>query len=166
MHPVAHFFLGGWNLAANFNKRSGLPLAFPNAAPIRAGSAKLSTAQRNELAKQYGKDRWDISYMPYFDTTLFPKVAGPAPFTLRDFPTRFPDVRSFGMTNLDCTMSKEWMIRERVRFMFRVETMNTLNTVYFKALSGTNVTSSNFGFLNQDPTQDPRMSVMVLRMTF
>jgi hypothetical protein len=44
--------------------------------------------------------------------------------------------------------------------------MNSLNTVYFKALSGTNVTSSNFGFLNQDPTQDPRMTVMVLRMTF
>src|SRR5262249_45199493 len=48
MHPIAHFFLGGWNLAANFNKRSGLPLAFPNAAPTRAGSAKLSTAQRDE----------------------------------------------------------------------------------------------------------------------
>ena len=28
------------------------------------------------------------------------------------------------------------------------------------------VTSSNFGFLNQDPTLDPRMTVMVLRMTF
>jgi hypothetical protein len=166
IHPIAHFFVGGWNLAANFNKRSGLPLAFPNAAPLRAGSAKLSTAQRDELAKQYGKNRWDISYMPYFDTTLFPKVAGPAPYTLRDFPTRFPDVRSFGMTNLDCTLSKEWVVRERVRFMFRAETMNSLNTVYFKALSGTNVTSSNFGFLNQDPTQDPRMTVMVLRMTF
>jgi hypothetical protein len=52
IHPIAHFFVGGWNLAANFNKRSGLPLAFPNAAPLRAGSAKLSTAQRDELAKQ------------------------------------------------------------------------------------------------------------------
>ena len=90
----------------------------------------------------------------------------PAPFTLRDFPTRFPDVRSFGMTNLDLTFSKEWLIQERVRFMFRAETMNSLNTVYFKALSGTNVTASNFGFLNQDPTLDPRMTVMVLRMTF
>ena len=44
--------------------------------------------------------------------------------------------------------------------------MNTFNTVYFKSLTGTNVTSSNFGFLNQDPTVDPRMTVMVLRMTF
>ena len=167
LHPIAQFFLGGWNLAANFNKRSGLPLAFPNAAPIRAGSAKLSTAQRDEIAKQYGKDRWDISYMPYIDTTLFPKTAAlSSPLGLRDYPTRFPDVRSFGMTHLDCTVSKEWVIRERVRFMFRAETMNTLNTVYFKALTGTNVTSSNFGFLNQDPTQDPRMTVMVLRMTF
>ena len=33
------------------------------------------------------------------------------------------------MTNLDCTMSKEWTIREGVRMMFRAETMNSLNTV-------------------------------------
>ncbi len=166
MHPIANFFLGGWNIAGNYNRRSGLPLAFPNAAPVRAGSAKLSGAQRDELAAKYGQKYWDVSYVPFFDVSLFPKVAGPAPFTLRDFPTRFPDVRSFGLNNLDLTLAKSWSIGERVRMHFRAETMNTFNTVYFKSLTGTNVTSSNFGFLNQDPTVDPRMTVMVLRMTF
>ncbi|MBI4909143.1 MAG: TonB-dependent receptor [Acidobacteria bacterium] len=166
LHPIANFFIGGWNIAANYNKRSGLPLDFPNAAPLQAKSAKLSDAQRDELARQYGKDRWDVSYVPYFDVSLFPKVAGPAPFTLRDFPTRFPDVRGFGLNQLDLTFAKEWAIKERVRFMFRAETMNAFNTTYFRRLTGTNVTASNFGFLNQDPTVDPRMTVMVLRMTF
>jgi hypothetical protein len=166
LHPIANFVLGGWNLAGNFNYRGGLPLAFPNAAPTGSGSAMMSAAERNEFAKKYGKDRWDISYVPYINTALFPKVAGPAPYTLRDFPTRFGDVRSFGLNNLDLTISKEWLIRERVRFIFRAETMNSFNTTYFKSLASTNVTASNFGFLSQDPTLDPRMTVMVLRMTF
>jgi hypothetical protein len=166
LNHAANFFLGGWNLAANFNRRSGLPLAFPNAAPLSAASAALTGAQRDELAKKYGQQRWDISYVPYFDVSLFPRQAGPAPYTLRDFPTRFPDVRSFGMNNLDLTFAKEWAITEGVRVQFRAETMNALNTVYFKSLSGSNVTSGNFGFLNQDPTLDPRMTVMVLRITF
>jgi hypothetical protein len=166
MHWLPNFFFGGWNMAGNFNVRSGLPLAFPNAAPLSAKSAKLSSAERDELAKKYGQQKWDVSYVPIFDVSLFPKVAGPAPFTLRDFPTRFPDVRGFGMKNLDITFSKEWLIKERVRFMFRAETMNAFNTTYFRTLTGTNVTASNFGFMNQDPTVDPRMTVMVLRMTF
>jgi hypothetical protein len=166
LHPIANFFLGGWNLGTNFNRRSGLPLAFPNAAPLNAGTLNMSDAERDQLAQRYGQQKWDISYVPYFDVSRFPKQAGPAPFTLRDFPTRFPDVRSFGMTNLDVTLAKEWLIKERVRFQFRTETMNSLNTTYFKALAGTNVTASNFGFLNQDPTQDPRMTVMILRMTW
>jgi Carboxypeptidase regulatory-like domain len=166
LHPIVQFFLGGWNLAANYNRRSGLPLAFPNAAPLSAQSASLNAAQRDDLAKKYGQQKWDVSYVPYFDVSLFPKVAGPAPFTLRDFPTRFPDVRGFGLNNLDLTFAKEWAVKERVRFLFRAETMNAFNTTYFRTLAGTNVTSSNFGFLNQDPTVDPRMTVMVLRMTF
>jgi len=166
LHPIANFFLGGWNLGTNFNRRSGLALAFPNAAPLAAGTLNMSDAERNQLAQRYGQQKWDISYVPYFDVARFPKQAGPAPFTLRDFPSRFPDVRSPGMTAFDLTLAKEWLIKERVRFQFRTETMNTLNTTYFKALAGTNVTASNFGFLNQDPTLDPRMTVMILRMTW
>ena len=55
--------------------------------------------------------------------------AGPAPFTLRDFPTRFPDVRSLGMTNVDLTLAKEWSVRERVKLQFRGEFFNAINHV-------------------------------------
>ena len=167
VHPVLNGVLGGWNLAANFNRRSGLPLDFPNAAPLRAGSAKLNTEQRDQLAQKYGKPKWDISYVPYFDTSLFPSQV-PAPYTLRDFPSRFPDVRGFGLNNLDLTIKKQFAIGERVKLEYRAEMMNTFNTTYFRRLASNanQVTRANFGFLNQDPTVDPRIVVMVLRMTF
>jgi len=168
LHPALDFFFGGWNIAADFNRRSGPPIEFPNAAPLVAKSAKLSTSGRDALARQYGKERWDVSYVPYFDVSIFPRVAGPAPFTLRDFPTRFPDVRGFGLNNLDLTLAKRFPLGERVKFEFRTDWLNAFNTTYFRRLdsNANNVTRSNFGFLNQDPTVNPRIIAMVLRMTF
>ncbi|MSV30594.1 MAG: hypothetical protein EXQ52_17895 [Bryobacterales bacterium] len=168
LHPFANFFLGGWNTSVNYNRRSGLPLDFPNAAPVAARSAKLSDAQRDELAKSFGQQRWDISYSPWFDTSLFPRQAGPAPFTLRDFPTRFADVRGKGMNNMDFTIAKQFRVGERVRFEYRADWLNAFNSTYFRRLDGdgNNVTRSKFGFLRATPTLDPRIVVMVLRMTF
>jgi hypothetical protein len=166
---AANFLFGGWNLACQFNRRTGPPLDFPNAAPLSARSVRLTSEQRDQLARQsYGKQKWDISYVPYFDISLFPRVAGPAPFTLQNFPSRFPDVRGFGLNNLDLTMAKQFSITERVKIEYRAEWMNAFNTTYFRRLDGgaNNVTQPNFGRLRQDPTVDPRIIVMVLRMTF
>jgi len=165
LHPAFDFFLGGWNLSAQYNRRSGLPLAFPTAAPLAARSARLDTEQRNQLARSYGKDRWDISYVPYIDVSLFPKQA-PAPYTLRDFPTYFPDVRGFGLNALDLTISKQFAIKERVKFEFRANMLNAFNTTYFMAIASNDVTRPNFGFLSQSSNNDPRMIEMVLRMTW
>ena len=153
-------------MAGNYNRRSGPPLDFPNAAPLAARSAKLSDAQRDELARSRGKDRWDISYVPYYDISLFPRQAGPAPFTLRDFPSRFPDVRGRGLNNLDFTIAKQFPVGERVRFEYRADMLNSLNTPYFPRQASNDVTRPDFGFLNQSPRTDARIIVMVLRLTF
>jgi len=159
---------GGWNLSGNYNKRSGPPLDFPNAAPLAARSAKLSSKQRDELARSYGQQRFDVSYTPYFDVGLFPRVAGPAPFTLRDFPTRFPDVRGFGLSNLDFTIAKWFPVGERAKLEIRSDWLNAFNTLYFRRLdaNGNNVTRPQFGFIRQDPTLSPRIVAMVVRLTF
>jgi hypothetical protein len=168
LHPAASAVLGGWNLSGNYNRRSGPPLDFPNAAPLRSGSAKLSAAQRDTLAKAGGQPKYDVSYSPYFDISLFPRVAGPAPFTLRDFPTRFPDVRGFGLNNLDLTIGKQFVLRERTRLEFRSDWLNAFNTTYFRRLdaNGNNVTRPEFGRIRQDPTLSPRIVAMVVRLTF
>jgi hypothetical protein len=168
MHPIVNAFFGGWNLSGNYNRRSGPPLDFPNAAPLQARSAELSSEERDQLAKSYGQQRYDVSYTPYFDISLFPRVAGPAPFTLRDFPTRFPDIRGFGLNNLDFTIGKQFALGERTRLEFRSDWLNAFNTTYFRRLdaNGNNVTRPEFGLIRQDPTLSPRIVEMVMRLTF
>ncbi len=172
MPYLADLFLSGWNVAGNYNRRRGLPLDFPNAAPLASRSAKLTDGQRDEMARQQGKEKWDLSYLPFFDTSVFPRVAGPVPFTLRDFPTRFPDVRAYGLNNLDFTIAKQFTIFKRgdrpVKAEYRADWLNAFNNTYFRRLDaqGNNVTSPQFGFLRQDPTVSPRIITMVLRVTF
>jgi len=167
LHPVANAILGGWNLSGNYNRRSGPPLDFPNAAPLRTGSAELSADQRDTLAKSYGQQKYDVSYTPYFDISLFPRQT-PALNTLRDFPTRFPDVRGFGLNNLDFTIGKAFAISEGTRLEFRSDWLNAFNTTYFRRLdaNGNIVTRPEFGLIRQDPTLSPRIVAMVVRLTF
>ncbi|MGH9658169.1 MAG: TonB-dependent receptor domain-containing protein, partial [Bryobacteraceae bacterium] len=167
MHPAANLFLGGWNLSGNYNKRSGPPLDFPNALPLEARGARLSAAQRDELAKQYGQQRYDVSYSPYFDISLFPRQVQ-ALNTYREYPSRFGDIRGFGLNNLDFTIGKQFAVTERVKFDFRTDWLNAFNTTYFRRLdaNGANVTRPQLGFIRQDPTLSPRIIAIVLRMTF
>ena len=152
---VVNGFVGGWKLGWNWTFQSGFPIDFPNAAPLEARSAKLPADQRT-------LDRW-------FDTSLFPKVAGPAPFTLRNFPTRFPDVRYMGFTNIDFSLLKDIPIyRERVKTQVRADFTNTLNSPYFTALVGDppNVTNANFGQIRPQQDNQPRVIYLEFRMTF
>ncbi|MBS1831044.1 MAG: TonB-dependent receptor [Acidobacteria bacterium] len=147
--------LGGWRLGWNWTFQRGFPIDFPNAAPLEARSAKLPSDQRN-------LNRW-------FDTSLFPRVAGPAPFTLRNFPTRFPDVRYMGFKNYDFSIVKDIpIIKERVKTQVRADFINSLNTPYFTGLVGNppNVTSANFGQIRPQQDNAPRTVYLEFRMTF
>jgi hypothetical protein len=102
MPYVVNLLFGGWTLGWNVTYQAGFPIDFPNAAPLRPGSAELPSDRRDRF-------RW-------FDTSLFPTVAGPAPFTLRDFPSRFPDVRFMGLRTWDLDLAKDIPIHERLTF--------------------------------------------------
>ncbi len=147
--------LGGWRLGWNWTFQRGFPIDFPNAAPLAARSAKLPSNERT-------LDRW-------FDTSLFPRVAGPAPFTLRNFPTRFPDVRYMGFLNYDFSIVKDIPIfRDRVKTQVRADIINSLNSPYFTGLVGNppNVTSANFGQIRPQQDNQPRTVYLEFRMTF
>lgn len=134
--------------------QGGFPLDFPNAAPLEARSAKLASDQRN-------LNRW-------FDTSLFPRVAGPAPFTLRNFPTRFPDVRFMGVANYDFSLSKDFVILERIKTQIRADAINAFNRPYFTQLNGggANVTNAAFGQLAPAQNNSPRVIYLEFRLTF
>ncbi len=154
MHPVLNGLFGNWKLGWNWTFQSGFPMDFPNAAPLEARSAKLPESERT-------LGRW-------FDTSLFPRVAA-APFTLRNFPTRFPDVRFMGFRNYDFSLIKDIPIfTERVKTQIRADFTNTFNSPYFTQNVGNppNVTNANFGQITPQQNNSPRIVYLEFRMKF
>ncbi|MCC6585297.1 MAG: carboxypeptidase regulatory-like domain-containing protein [Bryobacterales bacterium] len=158
LHPVLNAVVGGWQVNGDFTLQSGFPIAFPNAAPVAARSAKLPAGERTLL-------RW-------FDTSLWrdPATGRPipvqAPFTLRDFPTMFPDVRFPGLKNLDLSLFKDFQIREAMKLNFRAECYNISNTPWFSSLdgNGANVTAATFGALNLSQANSARRFTLAMRL--
>jgi hypothetical protein len=165
LNPVLNGIAGNWNLNVQYVRQSGFPFDFPNAAPLEARSAKLSNDQRNEMARQNGRDRFDPSFDKWYDTTLFPTRAL-APFTLRTFPTRFSDVRSEGLRSWEISIYKDFAIKERVRWQIRGDFQNAFNFPFFGAIQSSDVTNAQFGRLRADITNQPRLIAVVMKVTF
>ncbi|HWB86097.1 MAG TPA: TonB-dependent receptor [Bryobacteraceae bacterium] len=162
----ANAIVGGWTFSGFFMSHSGFPLAFPNAAPLEARSAALTDAQRDALARQAGRSQFDVSYDKWYDVTLFPRVAGPAPFTLRNFPTRFPDVRGKPLHIADISFYKEFHPFESVRLQVRADAHNVGNFPWFASALSSTVTDSGFGQLKADMGNEVRVVVCVLKVVF
>ncbi|MBM3757276.1 MAG: hypothetical protein FJW38_25240 [Acidobacteria bacterium] len=158
---------GGWNVSVQYLRRGGQPIDFPNAAPLEARSAKLSDAKRDELARAAGRPAYNPFFDKYFDTTLFPRAAQAA-FTLRTFPTRFPDVRSPVLTSTELSGYKEFPIKERLKAQLRADFQNLLDQPYFGRLIGgaNSVTDPRFGQLDPAQGNQPRVVVIVLKVLF
>jgi hypothetical protein len=168
MRPVLNGIVGGWNLNAQWTAHSGYPFAFPNASPIQTGTANLHDDARNALAKSAGHGQFDPASDVYFNTALFPTQAQ-APFTLRNFPTMFPDVRSKILNVWDVSVYKEFPIKERVRWQVRTDFHNAFNHPWFGNLASNNVTDPQFGKLSVssiDDTSEPRLIVLVMKIIF
>ncbi len=158
MNRLGNFVLGGWQMNFNVAYQSGWNADYPNAKQAKDGSANLGN---------------NASFGRYFDTTLWETASGarvPAitAFELRDFPTRFMDVRVPGYQNWDTSLAKYFPIKERLRLQFRMEMVNAMNHPWYSNLASgaTDVTNPNFGRL--DPTQRnlPRFVKLALNLTW
>jgi hypothetical protein len=165
MNGVGNAVLGGWNLNVQYMTRSGVPFDFPNAAPLSARSAMLSDSQRDELARAQGRDKFNPFFDKYYDVTLFPRTAQ-APFTLRDFPTRFPDVRSPHLESWEISAYKEFRFFERVRWQIRADAHNAFDFAYFGQQVANNVTDTRFGQLNPAQNNNTRQIALVMKVIF
>ncbi len=165
INKVGNGFIGGWNLNMQYMVRSGVPFDFPNAAPIAARSAKLTDEQRDAAARAGGGTKFNPFFDKYYDVSLFPRAAQ-APFTLRDFPTRFPDVRSRYLQSWEISVYKEFPIRERIRWQIRADFQNAFNYAYFGQQISNNVTDPRFGQLNPAQNNDTRQAVAVMKILF
>jgi len=145
--------ISGWQLNVNAITQSGFPINFPNAPPLQARSAKLPASER--------------SVFNAFDKTLFPRTV-PSPYTLRNWPSRFPDVRKYPLKNVDLGITKNTAIRETVSFQLRVEFLNATNHPWISETdSQVNVvTSSRFGWFERRARNDPRIVALGGRLTW
>jgi hypothetical protein len=168
MSPILNGIAGGWNVNAQWTAHSGYPFAFPTAAPLVAQTANLHDSQRDANAQKAGRTQFDPSYDVWFNTSIFP-TAAQAPFTLRNFPTIFPDVRSKILNVWDMSIYKEFPIKERVRWQVRADFHNAFNHPWFGNLASNNVTNAQFGQVAVsaiDDTSEPRLIVLVMKIVF
>jgi len=84
---------------------------------------------------------------------------------VRTIPTRWADVRSSRVNNLDAVIAKSFKIHEQVKLQYRFEAYNVFNHVRFGAPNA-DPTSANFGKV--DPTQqnNARLVQMALKLSF
>jgi len=143
--------LSGWLLNLDATLQSGFPVNFPDAAPLTARSAKLPASERN-IRRAFDTSLWD-------DPATGRRVSAQSPFLLRNFPSRFPDVRRYPLKNLDCGISKKTAISERVSFEIRGELYNVANHPWFSEVDSqlTRVASGRFGWLEQRPRNNARI---------
>jgi hypothetical protein len=164
-NKVINGALGSWNFNTEFVKQSGFPIQFPNAAPLEARSAHFTDAQRDALAKKNGRPQFDPSYDKFFDTSLFPSQVQ-APYTLRNFPTRFPDVRTKSPRFNEISVYKEFPIKERLHWQIRCDFHNAFNYPFFGAMQSVDVRDPRFGQVRADISNEIRTVVLSMKVIF
>jgi hypothetical protein len=186
-HPVIDAVLGGWQIQGVYEWQSGEPLVLGNLYYNGDPSQLVSKlGKKDEQGRRYGVDipAWDISgfyrdgvqasaNVPGFGNN---QSAGSAivqrylPFTLGQF-------RNQRFLKFDMGISKNFRIREGMKFQVRVEAINLLNSPYFSAPNltpGTVPTTTNgvtnylgsFGFTAAPTRQPPRDIQIGGRFTF
>lgn len=161
---------GGWNLNGQTVKQSGFPVFFPNAGPLTSGSAFWDNDQRDKAAQANGNKLFDPSVDKWFNTSLFPSTAI-SPYDLRTFPTMFPDVRGQSPRFTEFSVFKEFSIHERMKWQIRADFHNAFNFPYFGKFQAVrnnqlDVTNPQFGQLTADISNETRLIVMVMKVTF
>lgn len=176
--------IGGWQVQANYEWQSGEPLLFGNVYYNGdPSSLKSMLGKKDAQGRRYGIDipAFDITGF-YPSGTVFNGGTVPAAIsvgnnnqigsanTVRYFPLSIDGMRNQRFLNFNAGISKNFRIREGMKFQIRVEAVNALNNPYFSAplLVPTGSTSmpnlitpgvdntGKFGFTTGPTRQPPR----------
>jgi outer membrane receptor protein involved in Fe transport len=131
-NPLARSVLGGWQVNGIMTIQAGLPI------PIYM-PANTFGADRPSVVSGVSDQAAAQSISQWFNTAAF---TAPAPFTYGNVARTLPDVSGDGLFNLDFSLFKNFSIREKFRFQFRVEAFNLTNTPTFE------IPNSTYGPLN------------------
>lgn len=128
--------LGGWQLNAIYNMRSGTPVNV-----VESGEA-LSAAVRPNVTADPNLPRGQRTLLKYFNTSAF-NNKGIGPVAGRNI------VVGPGYINLDSSIFKEFSVGEGMRLQLRFEAFNALNTPHFANPDGTE-SDGTFGQIQRE----------------
>ena len=186
-NPVVDAFLGGWQVQGIYEWQSGEPLLFPNAYYNGDPSQlKSMLGKKDDQGRRYGVDipAWDISGFYLNGVQSSANTPGFAnnytsgsTVVLRNFPLTVDGLRNQRFLKLDVGLSKNFRIREGMKFQIRVDAINLLNNPYFSsptvtpntlptATGGVTNYLGSFGFTNAPVRQPPRDIQIGGRFTF
>jgi hypothetical protein len=180
-NKVVDGIIGGWQIQGLYEWQSGEPLVLPNAwyngDPTQL---KSKMGQKDDQGRRYGVDipAWDISGFYTNFVTNGPQLASTVPgvannysssstVALRNLPLTLDGLRNQRFLKFDVGLSKNFRIREGMKFQLRFEAINVLNTPYFTSPTvnpATVATSTNgqvnylgsFGYTTAPVRQPPR----------
>jgi outer membrane receptor protein involved in Fe transport len=135
--PIRHGIWGGWSASLISELRSGTPLS-----PIELANNTNSFSDGVRPNIVGNPNLSSPSLAQWFNTSAF---AVPAPYTFGNAGRTFGE--GPGAINMDASILKDFTIRERTVFQFRVEALNFLNHANF-ANPDTRQGSPTFGQIN------------------
>jgi hypothetical protein len=187
MPGVLDAIVGGWMLSGQFQIQSGTPVVF--------GTDSFFSGRDFSLPKgQQSLDKWfDTAQFIRFparntDVSTYPTWTGiqnmpgynwtPSASDatrngvyqsfatyIRDYPTRWANVRGSRVNNVDAVISKNWNIKEKVRIQYRFEVYNAFNHVRFGG-PNTDPASANFGVVGKTQQNNSRLIQMALKLYY
>jgi len=190
--PILDALAGGWQLSGQFTIQSGAPVSFDandsfffSGRDFELPSGKRTLAEWFDTSQFYRFPDKTIdlaalaqypawtgvqnlpgySYKPDPSDSIKNGVYQDFGTYVRSIPTRWADIRASRVNNLDGVVSKNFLVRERIRVQYRFEAYNVFNHVRFGAPNA-DPTSSNFGKVNPTELNNARLVQMALKLSF
>jgi hypothetical protein len=147
-NPAVNAVLGNWALSTVYTYHSGAPLGWGN------------------VIYNGGDLNYDASNVSHaFNTSVFNTVSSQQlASNFRYFPSQFNTMRIEATNNINITVTKNFLIRERIKLQFRAEAFNFCNHPLFGG-PNTSPTSSAFATITSQ-SNSPRTIEFGLRLTF
>jgi len=186
MNKVLDSVVGGWMLSGQFNIQSGVPVVFGTDSffsgqdfALKSGQSLSQWFDTSQFIRFPAKNT-DISkypawtgiqsmpgynYVPKTGDTITNGVYQDFATYIRNYPTRWADVRASRVNNVDAIISKNWSIREKARVQFRFEAYNLFNHVRFGG-PNTDPTSASFGKVDPTEQNNARLVQMALKLYY
>jgi hypothetical protein len=161
---VKDAIVGGWQIQGVYTYQTGFPVVFGTDIFYNGGTIAVASS--------------DQSITKWFNTAAFTSVADGTSSAnatptnhLRTLPTRFADVRSDSIRNLDMSLLKDVHMKGSMRAQIRFEFINVLNTPYLCASARSapvvSPTSSTFGQVtNSNQANYPRRAQIGFKLLF